>query len=104
MADAIDNAANKFAAAHKKLKLASDGGKAKKARAKKLVAKAPPKHLKRSERSGRTDLWGIRCKPEIKAECRALAEARGMQYDEWAEEAFLLAIADWRAKNANGQA
>jgi hypothetical protein len=103
MADAIDDAANSFAAARNKLKLNSGvdkGVKATKARARELVAKAPASRLKRS---GRTDLWGIRCKPEIKAECRAIAKERGIQYDEWAEEVFLAAIANWKArKNANG--
>jgi hypothetical protein len=107
MVDATDAAAHKFAAARNKLKKLAGvdkGIRATKGRARDINAQAPASKLQREPKSGRTELWGIRCKPEVKATCRAIAEERGIDYSAWAEEAFRAAIAAHTAKKANGGA
>jgi hypothetical protein len=100
MADPIDDAALSFAAALSKLKLPSSPAKsvkATKARAKAVNAKAPPGRLKKS---GRTELWGIRCKPGLKERCQEIARELGKLDSEWAEEIFMAAIAAYETKKS----
>jgi hypothetical protein len=98
----VDAAARSFAAARRKLQEPSSpnkGLKETKKRGEEVVAAAPGNRLKKS---GRTDLWGIRCKPEVKEKCQAIAREVGKDYSEWAEELFEAAIAAHPAKKANG--
>lgn len=97
----IEKAARSFAAARSKLKLpkVDKSRKATKQREKELIGKTDRRHLKRS---GRTDLWGIRCRPGLKERCKAVARERGMLDSEWAEEIFEAAISEWTAKRGKG--
>ncbi len=88
MVDAIEKAAMNFAAARRKLKAKAPVDKARKStkkREKELIGQTDRRHLKRS---GRTDVWAIRMRPELKAQCKAKAESKGMLLSAWAEAAF----------------
>jgi hypothetical protein len=95
MADdtAIEKAAMSFAAARNKLKL--PGFLDKSAKATKARQNAQSKNIdqRHTTRTGRTELWGLRCRPGLKEECQAIAKALGIPVAEWAEGIFEAAIA-----------
>jgi hypothetical protein len=87
----IDKGARSFAEARKRLQAGSTdkSKKATKAREKALIGNTDKRHLRRS---GRTELWGIRCRPGLKAECKKIASELDMLDSEWAEQVFEAAI------------
>ncbi len=99
MTDAIkkvEQAANSFMRSFKALKQPTAPDKSHKAtkkREKELVASVDRRHLRKS---GRTELWGIRCRPDLKEECKKIARELGMFDSEWAEQVFEAAIAAHR--------
>lgn len=97
MTDEIDKGARSFAEARKRLQLgATDKSKkATKEREKALIGNTDRRHLRKS---GRTILWGIRCRPELKAECKRIAAELQMLDSEWAEQIFEAAIAEHRKR------
>jgi hypothetical protein len=103
--DAIDAAARSFAAAHKKLKLKpklDKSAKATAAREQSLLDSIDRRHLPRVT-TGRSELWGIRCRPGLKEVCQEIAHARGIPVAQWIEELCDAAIAAHRkhgGKNA----
>ena len=96
MTDAIEKAAQGFARSILQLKRPAAPDKSKKAtkqREKTLVGSVDRRHLRKS---GRTELWGIRCRPGLKEECQKIARELGMFDSEWAEQIFEAAIAAHR--------
>lgn len=93
MTDEIDKGARSFAEARKRLQLGKTdkSKKATKEREKALIGNTDRRHLRKS---GRTILWGIRCRPELKAECKRIAAELQMLDSEWAEQIFEAAIAE----------
>jgi hypothetical protein len=89
--DAINKGARSFAEARKRLQAGSTdkSKKATKEREKALIGNTDKRHLRKT---GRTELWGIRCRPGLKAECKAVAKELGMLDSEWAEQVFEAAI------------
>jgi hypothetical protein len=101
MADdtAIDKAAMSFAAARNKLKLPGfldKSAKATKARQRAQTDKIDQRH---TTRTGRTELWGLRCRPGLKEECQAIAKELGIPVAEWAEGIFEAALAAHKREN-----
>jgi len=103
MADdsAIDKAAMSFAAARNKLKLPGFLDKSAKATKARQNAQAKNIDQRHTRATGRTDLWGLRCRPGLKEECQAIAKSLGIPVAEWAEGVFDAAIA--AHKKAQGQ-
>jgi hypothetical protein len=103
MTDAIEKAASSFSKARSilTLKRKDDAAapaldKTKKAtiqREKNLIGSVDRRHLRKS---GRTELWGIRCRPGLKEECQKIARELGVFDSEWAEQVFEAAIAAHR--------
>lgn len=95
--DAINRGARSFAEARKKLQAGKTdkSKKATKEREKALIGNTDKRHLRRS---GRTELWGIRCRPGLKAECKKIAAELGLLDSEWAEQVFEAAIAVHRER------
>src|SRR5215470_6118446 len=90
-ANAIDKGARSFADARKRLMGGSTdkSKKATKEREKALIGNTDKRHLRKT---GRTEFWGIRCRPGLKAECKKIAADLGMLDSEWAEQIFEAAI------------
>ena len=91
MTDAIEKAAQGFARAHPETEANAAAPaldktkKATKQREKNLVGSVDRRHLRKS---GRTELWGIRCRPGFKEECQKIARELGVFDSEWAEQSF----------------
>jgi type II secretory pathway pseudopilin PulG len=90
---AIEKAATSFAAARNKLKLPGFVDKSAKATKARQAARSQDMDQRHLRRTGRTELWGLRCRPGLKEECQAIAKARGIPVAEWAESIFEAAIA-----------
>ena len=103
MADdsAIDKAAMSFAAARNKLKLPGFLDKSAKATKARQTAQTKNIDQRHTTRTGRTELWGLRCRPGLKEESQAIAKELGIPVAEWAEGIFEAAIA--AHKRGNGK-
>jgi hypothetical protein len=91
--DKVDAAARSFVAAQKKLTLADDrGAKATEGRENDLLGAMDGRHVSRVT-TGRSDLWGIRCRPGLKESMAKLAHARGIPLAQLVEELCDAALA-----------
>ena len=93
MIDGIEKAARGFAKSIKALKGESAPDKSHKAtreREKALVNGVDRRHLRKS---GRTALWGIRCRPGLKEQCQKIARELDLFDSEWVELVLEAAIA-----------